>query len=197
MKVSISIAQSMGEEDPSARHYTKEQIEALPEFNMGVSERAFKVRSKQGFIAFDNQKGLGETPNNRNIIYKGCVAILSIDKLLRVLPGMEERQRDSFKMLDLIKRGFSIASPFIELDIDSYVDGNKGLAQAVGHEGRARVWALHKLGVKEIPVQLQFSGYRARHVKDHDQFIAWLNDGLKLEKSSRIEKGLFKEVLFG
>lgn len=179
------------------KQYTPEQIEALPEFSIGHAESKFKVRGKQGWVAFDNVNGFGNTPNGQNVLYKGCVAIMDMEKLLSAFPDIDKREQASYEMLDLIKQGHSIASPFLDLDIDPFVEKEEGLPVFKGHEGRARMWALHKLGVKELPVQIIFLGYRARHVENQEEFKHWMNKGVKLEKSDKVASNLFKDILFG
>lgn len=183
--------------DLKASKYTAADIAALPEYSVHRAEEVFKIPAKQGWIVFDNKNGLGNTPNGKNILYRGCMAIMTMETLLDVLPEMRSREKESFEMLDYIKQGYGIASPFIDIEIDPYIDKESGVARFVGHEGRARIWAMSKLGVKEVPVQLQFVGYRARAITDKEEFEYWLNQGCKLQRSSRIVKNLFKDIQFG
>ena len=193
----IVLSRATADLDIEASKFSPAEIATIPEYSLHRTEDIFKVPAKQGWIVFDNKNGLGNTPNGRNILYRGCVAIMSIATLLDCLPDMRSREKESFEMLDYIKQGYGIASPFIDIEIDPYVDKESGVARFVGHEGRARIWAMSKLGVKEIPVQLQFVGYRAREVTDKEEFKYWLNQGCKLQRSSRIVKNLFKELQFG
>ena len=179
------------------KKYSPEQIAALPDFSVQTAEKAFKLNSKQGYVVIDNKHGLGQTPDNQNVLYKGFVAWFETNKLIDVFPKMRQRETESFEMLKLMQDGFSIGNPCLYLDIDPYVDKEEGIAKLTGHEGRARIWAMNKMGVKRIPIQILFLGYRARHVENHAEFIEWLNKGVKLEKSEKVYQNLFKDVVFG
>jgi hypothetical protein len=162
------------------RIYPPDDVDRLSEFSLKHAEGVYKLKGMHGWFVIDNKDGLGNTPNNQNVLYKGCMAIMNIDTLLYALPDIDKRDRDSYQMVDLLKQGESIASPFLDINIDLFVENEEGVPMFVGHEGRARTLALKKLGVKELPVQLQFIGYRARHVENRDAFKQWLNKGVKL-----------------
>lgn len=198
MELTLSMSRSADADlDPRTSKFAKEDISSIPDYNIHNAEGIFKIPCKGGYVIFDNERGMGNTPNGRNILYRGCVAIMDMDKLIDCLPSMRAREQAGFQMIDYIKQGYGIASPLIDVEIDPYVDQESGVARFVGHEGRARLWAMQKLGVKEVPVQLQFVGYRARAVTNKEEFERWMQDGVKLEKSNRIVKHLFKDIQFG
>ena len=196
MKILISLSKLSPE--IQARKYTKQECDALPNFSVEVSEKAYKLPATQGHVVIDNAEGLGETPDGRNVLYKGFVGLIDIDKLMSLYPNMSDREPAAAQFVDLIKQGYGIASPMMHVEIDPFIDDATGPFKITGHEGRARTWALKKMGVKVVPVNFIFSGYRARHVnKVQEDFVHWIQLGVQPERSAKIVKNVFKEVLFG
>ena len=196
MEIFISTAQSKVEEIP-AKRYTPDEAFALPDFSVGSAEKAYKLPAKQGYVVIDNKKGLGQTPDNQNVLYKGFIALMTPEALVDVMPDMRKRENASHEIIDIIKQGYSIGNPCLYLNIDPYIEKEEGIPKFTGHEGRARIWALRKMGVKEIPIQVFFLGYRARHIENQQEFLHWLNQGVRLERSHRVLPKLFKDIIFG
>ncbi len=144
-----------------------------------------------GNVVFDQTNGMGETPNNRNVIYKGFAALMPCSKFLELV-APANRDEDAAKIASRIENGESIASPFIELDLNGFMtaieeeDPNIPIPEVVGHEGRGRVFALMKLNhSKHVLVHVFASHFRARHFDDVS--LRLLNDnGLYQEKSKKL-----------
>lgn len=175
---------------------TPAEIQKLPTFSMEVAEDAYRLTDK---IYIDNRHGLGETPDNRNVKYKGCVSVLPIDTFLKLArPGGYDVLDRASQMDKKVEEGFGWGNPCLYLSIDPIVQGDDGVASVEGHEGRARATYFKANGIRSLPVQLFFSGYRARHVKSNPaMFLKWLNEGIRNEQGTEVYKDLFKEVLFG
>ena len=183
MKISIS----------AFKHRSPEEIKALPEFSIGVAEEVFKLNST---IYIDNKDGLGATPDNQNVLYKGCITIMKIDdyfKLAKPDPNVTARVP---YMAQKIKEGFGFGNPCFYMDIDGFVDEDATPPEIKGHEGRARCKLFKDSGITEIPVQFLFNGYRARHVQDHSKFLTWMNSGIKDERGVETYRNLFHKFLF-
>lgn len=179
---------------------TQDEIKALPDFSINVSEDAFKIKAKDIYVAIDNEKGIGEVPNNRNIRYLGVIALMDIDSLFNIIYDVNSQVVESAKKMEhLIKEGYSIGNPFIDLNVDSILDEDSDLKHPViiGHEGRARSLALKHLGVKEIPVQVFLPGYRSRHIKNIEEFKDKLNEGVVKEGSKILVKNAFNKIIKG
>ena len=182
-------------------------------FSWAIAEERYRV----GDVIFDNQDGLGRVPNNSNIIYMGMVALMKIDTFLDIAADHEgQREGSAIEIRDLIKQGYGIATPWLEIDIDRIMDAEDNSTESedddvvsraktllkskskigicTGHEGRARAIACQKyFGLTEIPVQIFFPGFRNRHVTD-ELISALQNNGIKKERASKIIIDAFSKV---
>ena len=153
------------------KNLSTEEIQNLPD----PSPENFESKYKVGNVYFDNDHGMGAVPDNRNVEYKGFVAMLTPKQFLEIAAnhnGQREESAQDFKQT--ITEGFPIAAPFIEVVLEDIEEG--GYATAVGHEGRARCLALlsfareGSLGFTEstkIPVHFFMrDGLRSRHITE-------------------------------
>lgn len=132
-------------------------------------------------VRFDNENGMGHTPNSANVAYRGAVAWIK-PSVFRSLALAADRSDTSPGMIKKLKAGEAMAAPW--LDIDVIGEPNKPTAVKVtGHEGRARADAFKAInGDVPMPVQLQLVGIRARHLSP--EFFKWIEEnGLTAERS--------------
>lgn len=140
-----------------------------------------------GKVKFDNENGLGATPNNANILYRGAVAWIK-PNVFRKLAAPSDRDDTAKEMVELINSGKAIAAPFLLLDIRGDDLANPDSVKIYGHEGRARSDAFKQLnGDVYMPVQLHPMSIRARDLSE--EFFKWIEThGIKAEKSASIIK---------
>lgn len=134
-----------------------------------------------GDVKFDNENGMGATPNSANVGYRGAVVWMK-PSVFRSLALAADRSDTSPGMVKKMKAGAAIAVPW--LDIDVIGDPKAPTAVKVtGHEGRARADAFKVInGDIPMPVQLQLLGIRARHLSP--EFFKWIEEnGLTAEHS--------------
>ena len=120
---------------------------------------------------FDQEDGLGSTPNNQNVNYMGFVVFMRPSEFLALNPDRE--QPPTLDMAAHIQEGGSIASPFLE------VSWENGRWRVRGHEGRGRMAALVELGRDEpVPVQMFGRGEydRARDISQSQVLSAIHSD---------------------
>ncbi len=171
------------------RYYAKskrsnEDVAKLPFPDFSNFEEAFRVGSS---LVFDNKDGLGATPNNTNVLYRGFVLMMTLDQFLSLAANHKgQREETANDLVEIIKEGYGISSPTLYLDFDE--DTNIPFVE--GHEGRGRCLAIIKL-IKEgyfsdlhqdvkIPVHIILGGgLRARSVDE--------------EKIDAIKKGIVPE----
>jgi hypothetical protein len=172
--------------DIHARKWTVEEIESAPALSGGTLETAAKV----GSVIFDQVKGLGATPNNQNIVYRGFVAMM-YPKDFASFAATADRSEDAQQIAKLIKEGYGVGSPFLILDVDRSATKP---TKVVGHEGRARCVALNNLQPNVlIPVHCMLYGEtRARHIDD--QMISRLNSSITAERTDSIVKNKIQSV---
>ena len=157
------------------------------------TEERYKVKN----VIFDNKTGLGSTPNNQNVNYKGITVIMDADDFIKIAADAgETREETAAELKELIDQGYGLGTPFLELDIDDAIDNaNKPITvKCVGHEGRGRVICAKKyFGITELPVHLFFLGYRNRHITP--EIIDQINKGIKRERSSSVVTNAIKKVI--
>ena len=162
----------------------------------GVIDIKASESSKIDEINIDNEKGLGSTPNNRNVSYKGLRILMRPKTFLRLaapLNRKEARSADNIKQH--IQQGGSIASPFLVVDIPGgwNVGDFSTPAKVISHDGRNRMWAVEEEeGNDPIEVHMFFTdGFRNRDIKL--EWIEQLKQGLIMQGTSTVAKGpLFK-----
>lgn len=134
-------------------------------------------------VAFDNERGLGATPDGGNVAYMGAVAMMRPSVFRRLARGGEDRSQSAAQLEALIRDGRPIAAPFLHIDYADDADpADPGEVRVTGHEGRARSDAFRAVaGDVPMPVQLlPRGGRRARHLTPAF-FAALERDGLTPE----------------
>lgn len=150
-------------------------------------------------VKIDNEKGLGNVPNNREVDYFGMRVLMKPSIFLKLA-----RKLDSPKSIDnLIKHvtdGGGIGAPFLDIHIPNEwsKEDFTQIAQVVGHEGRHRMMAIQKVeGDAPVEVHLFFGStyVRARHITK--EWIHELQMGIMSENKQLITDGtdaLFQPV---
>jgi hypothetical protein len=138
----------------------------------------------------DNDKGIGATPNNRDIDYFGLrvlmvpTTFLKLAKELTVDPDTEKR---ILSMAEYIKGGGPVGPPFLMIEIpEGWEQGDMSEnARISGHEGRHRMEAIIKAeGNTPVEVHLVFPGLRRRHITD--EMISTMNHSIFAERGNFI-----------
>ena len=164
-----------------AKLWDAESIKSLSKLNGNNTESAAMV----GKVIFDQVNGLGATPNNQNIMYRGFVGMMKPNDFLS-FAASADRSEDAASITKLIEQGYGIGSPFLILDIERDKSEKITGMKIKGHEGRARCVALTKLQPSiDIPVHfLLYGETRARHVDK--QMISLLNTSIRAEKTESV-----------
>ena len=141
-------------------------------------------------VKIDNDKGIGEVPDNRNVDYLGLRVQMKPSVFLRLASNLPRYQATSVDYIKQeIDQGRGIASPWLMIDIP--VEWEQGSlvkpAKVVSHEGRNRMYAvLEAEGDTPVETHLFFAGgLRARHIKP--EWIQTLNLNLELLISDAIQ----------
>jgi hypothetical protein len=103
--------------------------------------------------------------------------------VFRQLAHAADRSDTAKELEALMRKEKAIAAPFLVLDIlDEPTDLKE--VKVITHEGRARADAFKAInGDVPMPVQLQLSGLRARHLSP--EFFKWIEKhGITAEKST-------------
>lgn len=154
----------------------------------------FQASYRVGNVYFNNSKGMGAVPDNRNVEYKGFVAFLTPRDFLKLAAdhnGKREESAQDFKKV--ISEGYPIGTPFLDISLSDIGEG--GYATVMGHEGRARMLALASLAndgilglhtTTRFPVHFfLYDGLRSRHITE--QMIKSLReDGIIPEDSKKL-----------
>jgi hypothetical protein len=150
-----------------ARQLNLTEFESLP----SPTPKNVTDRYRVGKVAFDNESGMGSTPNNANASYLGFTIFISPDEFLRfAAPG--QRREQSKKLYLEIKNHVPIGTPFLAIKYNEkqFGQGEPLRVEVVGHEGRNRCGAIEMLnGAHEkMPVHIIPRGeLRARHFNEH------------------------------
>lgn len=117
----------------------------------------------------DNEQGLGSTPYNSNVKYRGLRVLMKPSVFLSLAAHLQEPGSVDY-IVKHLEDGGSLGAPFLIVDIpEEYFEGDfTGLnySKVVGHEGRNRMLAIQKLE-GDKPVEVHIFGYgeiRARHM---------------------------------
>lgn len=150
---------------------------------------------KVGSVIFDNEDGLGVTPNNKEIDYFGFTVIMKIDTFLKLAAnhgGKREESANDIK--ELLNQGYGIATPMLYLKI-SDLNEETMKVEVTGHEGRARVICCQKyFNLTKIPVHIMPTGYRSKHItKEVFDRINWI--GIKPEDGGSPVKNPFESFI--
>ena len=147
-------------------------------------------------INIDNNKGIGATPNNRDIDYKGLRVLMRPKTFIRLAAPLNRQDATSIDFIkNKIESGEGIASPYLTIEIpEQWKDGSIEVpAKVIGHDGRNRMWAVEEEeGNDPIEVHLFFYNMKASDIKP--EWIERLKKGMIMQGSSGVEsKGpLFK-----
>lgn len=119
------------------KKWSAEEIEKLSKFSMNIADTQYKIGGSDKTIIIDNKRGLGQTPNNSNVQYRGFVIMMKVSDFLKV--AADDRSTQDVKANTIkyaLENHIAIGNPFLEVDIknDSIFIG--------GHEGRARAKAI-------------------------------------------------------
>lgn len=155
------------------KRYTEQQFNALKEPSPGNIEGAFRV----GKTVFDNENGLGQTPNNQNVIYAGFAVEMKPSTFLR-LAAAGDRRDDAQKFAKMMGEYVPFGSPtlYIDCNLEEWQEGTAELwVKVKSHEGRGRMWAFDQVnGNVPVPVHVFVAGLRARHLSK--EFFDQLRD---------------------
>lgn len=194
--------------DNIRRHYgehrlEKEQILQLPEPGPDNFEGQYRV----GEVPFDNVHGMGNVPDNQNVVYKGFVTLLTPQQFLDLALDYKGREESAEEFKELIGEGIPLAAPFLEVTLEGIEDGK--FATVVGHEGRARMLALRSFcregkhgmtGATKVPVHFFLrDGLRSRHITD-EMIQSLSKDGIipeaekRMSPASAVKVKPFKEI---
>ena len=113
-------------------------------------------------VNIDNKSGRGHVPNNSEVDYFGMRVKMKPSTFIKLASKLGQEPSD--EMIDYIKKGGAIASPFLIIS----TDGTDNPASVIGHEGRNRMLAVIKAeGDVPVEVHLFFNSNqvnRARHL---------------------------------
>lgn len=144
---------------------SKDEFEQLPAPGPSTIEDRFKV----GKVAFDQRKGFGSVPNNRNVVYLGFVAEMKPSDFLK-LAHSGDRNADASKFVGFIHGRAPMGSPtlYVSVNEDEFGKGGELRVRVDGHEGRARTTAFKQLeGDEMVPVHFILNGgMRARDLSE-------------------------------
>ena len=134
----------------------------------------------------DNQSGWGNVPNNLNVEYLGLRVRMQPSVFLQLAAHLPREQATNLSAIrDHLQGGGKIASPFLVISIpEAWENGDLAPpARVINHEGRHRMMAVQELhGNRPIEVHLFFSGFRARHLQAHPEWIRRLEAGVCPER---------------
>ena len=175
----------------SSAKKTQEEIESLTSPNTSNLEASFKIGSK---LVFDNKHGLGATPNNTNVLYRGFVLLMTLDQFLSLAASHRgQREETANDLAEIIKEGYGISSPTLYLDFGG---DNENIPFVEGHEGRGRSLSILKLidsgfldisKNEKIPVHIILGGgLRARNI-DSEKIEAIRNGIVSEDDKSNIK----------
>jgi hypothetical protein len=161
-----------------------EEVAKLSEPDFSNFEDSFRIGKS---LVFDNKNGLGATPNNANVLYRGFVLMMTLDQFLSLAANHRgQREETANDLVGIMKEGYGISSPTLYLDFDE--DTNIPFVE--GHEGRGRCLAIIKM------IDAGYLGDLTKDVKIPVHMI--LGGGLRArsideEKINAVRKGIVPE----
>lgn len=114
-------------------------------------------------VRVDNDEGIGNVPDNRNVDYLGFTVHMRPSEFLALNPARDgERDGNLDHLRAHVAAGHPIASPFLSPEWDDA----RGEWKVIQHEGRGRMLVAHEEDPdQEIPVHVfPRGGMRARHL---------------------------------
>lgn len=151
--------------------YAQKIVDA-PEWGPAHAEKDYRI----GKVTFSAAHGLGSVPFNQSVYYHGFVVEVRPSTFLRLaLPHEEERVAAAKKLVQLVKEGYALGIPFLDIDLE---DERFDAPKIKGHEGRGRMLAVQMLnGDSSVPVHVMLrGGMRSRHITPHH--IEQLKEGV-------------------
>jgi hypothetical protein len=149
-------------------------------------DTAFRI----GLIAFDQQRGLGQTPNNQEVDYLGFGMELYPQEFLGIVHHAD-RSESAAELERHALDGVPFGSPmlYVKVDMDAFKDGGRLNAKVTGHEGRARTWAFRMAeGDEYLPVHVILrDGLRAKDLSP-EFFEALRAEGIVPEAGGKPRK---------
>lgn len=157
---------------------------------------AFEKSAKLPHPVIDNIHGWGNTPNGAEISYRGLKVYMRPTKFLQLAAYISPASlADNDAMVQHLASGGSIGAPFLRLELpESWETGSyTGAPVVIGHEGRHRMSAVHKVW-GDIPVETHLflqstkREWRSRHITK-DLISALQRSPIFPEKRSTAVKG--------
>ena len=148
----------------------------------------------------DNEDGLGSTPNNSNVDYKGFRTMMKPSVFLKLVKLPNYFKKPWYfktvryqELVQKIKAGEGIGSPFLNIEIpDGWEDEPADFTRptkVTGHEGRHRMHAIRELE-GDVPVEVhlwgRFSSSELRRKYMTDEMFDELEKGLISETGQYI-----------
>lgn len=133
---------------------------------MSISEKNFDGQYVHDGVHYDCENGTGGTPDVGNIRYKGFVMVVTPGEFLSLcypLPADAVRPKSAAFFDRCIRDGIGISPPALYIDLVDETASRRG-PWIQSHEGRHRVQAMARAGVKEVTVQVHPLVKRARHM---------------------------------
>ena len=148
-------------------------------------------------VKIDNNGGIGEVPDNRNVDYLGLRVLMKPSVFLSLASTLYREQASSVDYLkSQLAQGQGIASPWLVITVPQEWDDNdfSQPAKVAGHEGRNRMYAvLETEGDVPVETHLFFGGgLRSRHIKP--EWIEALNKSLVPQRRASPVPGPFFEM---
>ena len=154
----------------------------LARWQINMRRGHHKESIAESLSIIDNRDGWGNVPDNTNVEYLGLRVRMRPSVFLQLAAHLSRAQATSLPAIrDHLRDGGKIAAPFLVIAIpDEWEDGDlTPPARIVSHEGRNRMMAVQELwGDQPIDVHLFFSGFRARHLQAHPEWIRRLEAGV-------------------
>lgn len=163
---------------------TKAEMNNLPAPDAKNIKDRYKVES----VAFDNVKGMGAVPYNQEVDYMGFAMELTPATFLK-FAAYDDRSDDAARIVKQIQEGTSIGAPYLwlELNYKEYQQGKPLFATVEGHEGRARMTAIHDLvGDVKVPVHVFLRGGLRAHSLS-EKFFSDLRDGGMVPENTNVQ----------
>lgn len=136
-------------------------------FKEFISEDASITLDK---VKYDNSKGWGAVPYNKDIDYFGLQLVTTPKKFLEMAAMLNREDAASTDAIKAhIESGGGIGTPFLDVEFEDN-DGNAApIPWIKGHEGRNRAYAimeLHGADTEMLVHILPRGGLRKRHITD-------------------------------
>lgn len=138
-------------------------------------------------LRWDNQQGIGQTPNNQNIDYMGIRVQMRPSMFLKLAApvNMTSQDRKTIEFMKATDRAFGSPTLYIQVP-DAWKDGDytQGEAEIVGHEGRHRMIA-HQEAEGDVPVET--------HIIIKSPYREWRNRHITADLLQRLNQGMLSE----